>query len=305
MKFVVIGSGSIGSLFSSILFNAGQDVTVVEKNKAIVDAIQKNGLKIKRGDKEQVLPLKITDKIEEADIPDIIIFAVKSYDNVTAAEDCKKLMGPNTVLLTMQNGVGNYETISSILGEDNVFVGTTTFGSTTISPGNVISSETGSISIGEYKGGITPRINKLAEALRNGGFEIHEVDDVNSLVWTKLIVNVGINPIGALTKLRNLGTHENEAASYVQDKLIAEAVAVAKAKGIKFACPDPFEHVYEVCRSTSMNKASMFQDIDRGNKTEIRAINGAIVDEGKKLGVPTPVNDIVVHLVIARESGEK
>ena len=305
MKFIIIGAGSIGGLFGSILFNAGQDVTLVDINLEIVTAIKNNGLKIKRGEIEQVLPIKITDKIEEAGTPDIIIFAVKSYDNITAAQDCKKIMAPHSILLTMQNGIGNYETISSILGEEQVFVGTTTFGSTMFPVGQIVASETGSISIGEYSGGITERVSFLAKALRNGGFEIHEVENVNSLVWTKLIVNVGINPIGALTKLRNLYTKENKDASYVQNMLITEAVEVAKAKGISLACDNPYEYVYSVCKSTAMNKASMYQDVEKGNRTEIRAINGAIADEGKKYGIPTPVNDIITHLVIARESGDK
>ena len=305
MKFVILGSGSIGSLFGSILFNAGADVTLVEKNKTIVNAIKENGLKVKRGNDQKVLPIKITDNIEEVGTPDIIIFAVKSYDNLTAAQDCKKIVGSGTTVLTMQNGIGNYEAISSIVGSEHVVVGTTTFGSTMIAPGNIVSSETGSISIGEYGGGVTKRINDLAESLRNGGFEIHEVDDVNSLIWTKLVVNVGINAIGALTKLRNGDTEKNEDAHFVQYQLIKEAAAVAEAKGIKFACDDPFEHVYSVCRSTFSNKASMYQDIEKeGKRTEIRAINGAIVAEGKKLGIATPANELITHLVMAREKGE-
>ena len=159
------------------------------------------------------------------------MFTVKSYDNVTAARDCLKIIGPNTTILTLQNGVGNYETIASIVGEERTVVGTTTFGSTQYAPGCTRGSETGSISIGEFAGGISERISTLARQLREGGFEVFEVDNVNKLIWTKLAVNVGINAIGTLCNFENLYTSEIEEAGLLQKQAVEEVAAVAKAKG--------------------------------------------------------------------------
>ena len=303
MKIVVVGSGAIGTLFSSILFNHGQDVTLVEKRQEIIDAIQKNGLKILRGDKEQTLKIKITNRIEDVPSPDLIMFTVKSYDNVTAAQDCLKIIGNNTTVLTLQNGIGNYETIAEIVGKERTVVGTTTFGSTQFAPGCTRGSETGSISIGEYSGGISDRIKKLAKILEDGGFEVQMVDDVNSLIWTKLAVNVGINAIGALCRITNGQTHLVKPAGEIQKLAVEELMKVAKLEGIKLDYDHLYQHVTDVAVRTQSNKCSMLQDIENVNHTEVLAINGAIVDRGKKHGIETPVNFVLMNLVKAAELG--
>lgn len=304
MKIAIIGAGSIGSLFGSILFKAGQDVTLVEKNQKIVEAIKQHGLHITRGDKTEVLQINITNRIEDISDPDLIMMAVKSYDNVKAAEDCLKIISPNTTVLTLQNGIGNYETISGIIGKQQTLIGTTTFGSTLKSPGNVTSSESGIICIGEPEGGISPRINALADTLRDGGFDVHTTETLNSLIWTKLIVNAAINAIGALTCLRNIDTHDVAPAKKIQNLVISEAKKVADAKGIKLDTDNIYDYVFGVCQSTSTNKASMYQDVERGNPTEVEAINGAIVREGSLLGIETPINYALTQLVLARSHGE-
>lgn len=301
MKIVVVGAGSIGTLFSSILFKNSQDVTLVEIRPEVVKAISENGLLITRGSQTETLHIPITDNIEEVPNPDLIMFTVKSYDNVTAAHDCLKIIGPNTTVLTLQNGIGNYETISSIVGAERTCVGTTTFGSTQYEPGKTRGSETGSISIGEYEGGVTQRIEALASILRDGGFEVDCVEDVNSLVWTKLAVNVGINAIGALTHILNGQTHSIAAASEIQELAVQEFSAVAKAKGVNLDYDGILQHVVDVTISTSSNKCSMLQDIEARNRTEIKAINGAIVDAGVELGIPTPVNLVLTRLVQAEQ----
>lgn len=303
MKIVVVGAGSIGTLFGSILFNSGQDVTLVEKKPEIVQAIQKNGLKMIRGKEEQVLPIKITSQIEDVPNPDLIMFTVKSYDNIKAAHDCLKIIGTNTIVLTLQNGIGNYEVISEIIGAERTVVGTTTFGSTQFAPGCTRGSETGVISIGEYAGGLSPRIWSLAKTLTEGGFTIQMVEDVNSLIWTKLAVNVGINAIGALCRIRNIFTHDIEPAGEVQKLAVEEVKKVAAAKGIQLDYDHLYDHVVDVCYTTRDNKCSMYQDVESKNLTEVAAINGAIVDEGKKLGIDTPVNFVLTKLVKATEAG--
>lgn len=302
MKITIVGAGSIGTLFGSILFQAGQDVTLVEKRHEIVEAIRKNGLKIIRGADEKVLKIKITENIEEAANPDLIMFTVKSYDNVTAARDCLKIIGPNTTILTLQNGVGNYETIASIVGEERTVVGTTTFGSTQYAPGCTRGSETGSISIGEFAGGISERISTLARQLREGGFEVFEVDNVNKLIWTKLAVNVGINAIGTLCNFENLYTSKIEEAGLLQKQAVEEVAAVAKAKGLDLDYDHLYQHVVDVSESTAKNKCSMLQDVENKNLTEVLTINGAIMEEGKKLGISTPIKFVLTNLVKAKET---
>lgn len=301
MKVTIVGTGAIGSIFGTVLCNNGQDVTFVEKKQDYIKEIKENGLHIDYGQGEKVLNIKITDNIEDGGTPDLIIMAVKSYDNVQAAKDVLKVMGPNTLVLTMQNGVGNVETISEIIGKKQMIAGTTTFGSTVVKTGYVKSS-IGGIHIGEIAGGITERIKKIAKDLETGGFEVGISDNVTNLIWSKLLVNVGINPIGALTLRRNGEIPDFAPSAAVQKMLVDEGVAVAKAKGIKFDFEEEvLDHVIGVSHSTYQNKASMYQDVERGSITEVNAINGAIVSEGKKLGIPTPANEVITNLILARQ----
>ncbi|TWH51976.1 ketopantoate reductase family protein [Sporomusa sp. KB1] len=300
MKVTIVGTGAIGSIFGTVLCNAGQDVTFVEVKQDYIKAIKENGLHIDYGQGEKILNIKITDNIEDGGVPDLIINAVKSYDNIQAAKDCLKVMSPNTLILTMQNGVGNVETISEIVDPKRVIAGTTTFGSTVVKPGYVKSSM-GVIHIGEIDGGITERIEKIAKDLENGGFKVEISNNVTSLIWTKLLVNVGINAIGALTLRKNGEIPELAPAAAVQKMLVDEGAAVAKALGIKFDVEDIHEYVKKVCYGTAQNKASMYQDIERGSVTEVNSINGAIVREGKKLGIPTPANEVITNLILTRQ----
>ena len=303
MKILVMGAGAVGTLFGSILYRAGRDVTLVEKRREIVEAVQKNGLKITRGDDEQTYNINITQSIADVPNPDLIMFCVKSYDNVTAAMDCLKVVRPDTTVLTLQNGVGNYEVISKIIGKVRTLVGTTTFGSTQYAPGCTRGSVVGDISIGEFHGGTSERVTALAQALTEGGFTIHTVDDVNSLIWTKLAVNVAINAVGGLCRITNGQTYELEPARIVQKHAVDEVAAVAKAKKIKMDYAGLYDYCVKVSQTTSSNKCSMLQDIEAGNPTEVLAINGAVVSEGAKLGIKTPVNEVLTNLVKATELG--
>jgi 2-dehydropantoate 2-reductase len=300
MKVTIVGTGAIGSVKGTILFNHGQDVTFVEIRQDYIDQIKAHGLHIDYGEGEQVVPIHITNRIADGGTPDLVIMAVKSYDNVQAAKDVASVMGPNTTVLTMQNGVGNIETISQYVNPAQLIAGTTTFGSTVLKPGYV-KSAVGVIHIGEINGGMTDRIHKVADALKEGGFEVGISNNVTSLIWTKLLVNVGINAIGALTLRRNGEIPGLAPAAAVQKMVVDEGAAVAKALGIQFDVPDIHEYVKQVCFGTAQNKASMYQDVERGSQTEVLAMNGAIVAEGKKLGIATPANEVITDLILARQ----
>ncbi|CVK19112.1 MULTISPECIES: ketopantoate reductase family protein [Sporomusa] len=305
MKITVVGAGAIGGLFGSFLCKSGEEVTFVDINREHVAAIQAAGLIIERQSGTEVLTVKATTNIEEAGTPDLIIFSVKAYDNQQAAEDCLKIVGPDTIVLTVQNGVGNVETLSAVLGAGRIIAGTTAFGCTVLGPGRIKPSETGSISIGELDGRITPRLERVVAAFTKAGVEMHTSQNVDSLIWTKLLVNVGINPLGAITLLTNGQLLEHEETKSLQAAAVAEGAAVAKAKGIEFMTENILEHVRGVARGTYNNKASMRQDVERGSRTEVLAINGAIVAEGQKLGIPTPVNETLTKLVKAIEKRGK
>lgn len=297
MRVAIIGAGAIGALIGSILHANGEDVTLVDIWEEHIKVIQEQGLFVIRGNQTQSFKIKATTNIEDVKSPELIIFSVKSYDNEQAAKDCLKIVNENTTILTVQNGVGNIETIGDTLGYERILAGTNDFGSTVVKPGKIAVCEKGSMTIGELDGSITPRLERVVNLFAKAGVEIHISKEINNLIWTKLMVNVGINALAAITMLTNGQLLEHEETKALQAAAVNEGIAVAKAKGIEFLVNDILEHVRDVCRATYGNKASMRQDIERGAKTEISAINGAIVSEGQKHGIPTPVNDTLTKLI--------
>lgn len=298
MKIAVVGAGAIGGLFGSILTKGGLDVTLVDIWEESVKVMQSTGLTVvDQAGKEEVVKVKATTKIDEAGTPDLIMIAVKSYDTAQAARDCLKIVGADTMVFTVQNGVGNVDTIGDILGRNRIVAGTTSFGCTRLGPGKIKPSGIGEITIGELDGKITPRLQNLVDTFIKAGIEMHTSQNVDSLIWSKLVVNVGINALTAITMLKNGELLDYEETRSLQEAVVKEATAVAAAKNIKFLVDDPLAWVQEVASNTRDNKSSMRQDVERGSKTEVDFINGTIVREGLKLGIPTPVNDTLTKLV--------
>lgn len=297
MKIAVIGAGAIGGLLGSLLHASGEEVVLVDVWEEHIKIIQSSGLIVVGPDEEKTVRIKATADITEAGKPELIIVAVKSYDCLTAARDCLKIAGPDTIVLTLQNGVGNVEILGETLGRSRIIAGTCAFGSTVLGPGKIRPTPAGSLSIGELDGSITDRLRDIAAMFTRAGVEIHLSREVDSLIWTKLMVNVGINALAAITFLTNGELLEFEETRSLQAAAVNEGIAVAKAKGIPFMVDDVLEYVRNIARATYHNIASMRQDVERGARTEILAINGAIVAEGEKLGIPTPVNDTLTKLV--------
>lgn len=194
MKIAVVGSGAIGGLFGSMLAQGGLDVTLVDTWQEHVACMSAHGLLIERPNgKTEAIPVKTTTHIQDAAEPDLIIIAVKSYDTEQAATDCLSIVRPDTMILTVQNGVGNVDIIGNILGHHRILAGTTSFGCTRLAPGKIKSSDVGEITIGELSGNITPRLKQVVDTFSTAGFEMHTSQNVDSLIWSKLVVNVGIN----------------------------------------------------------------------------------------------------------------
>lgn len=298
MKIAIVGAGAIGGLFGSILSKNGMNVTLVDIWAEHVRVMQASGLTVVDGKEEETVKVKATTNIEDVGTPDLIILSVKSYDTEQAARDCLRIIGPESLIMTVQNGVGNVAKISEVLGRDRVIAGTTSFGSTMLGPGRIQPNGKGKINIGELDGRKTPRLHNVVNTLIKGGIDTEIVlGGVDNLIWTKLVVNVGINALTSITELRNGELLEYQETKLLQALVVEETKAVAQAQGIRFNVEDPLQHVMEIARDTYNNKSSMLQDIERGAKTEIDFINGAIVTEGKKRDIPTPVNEVLTLLV--------
>lgn len=298
LKIAVLGAGAMGCLYGSKLAESGQDVWLIDVWKEHVEAINENGLKIEGISGDRVVTnIKATTDPKDVGIADLVIVFVKATITDTALKGAVSLIGKDTIVLTLQNGLGNIEKISSVVGREKVVAGVTAHGSTMLGPGRIRHAGTGDTNIGEIDGTVTDRVKGLAEVFNKAGFKTNVVDNVLGLIWGKLMANIGINALTALTGLKNGQLIKFKETEELLELAVMEAAEVAKRKGIKLNHDDPVAYTKKVCELTADNKSSMLQDVSNKRKTEIEVINGAIVKEGEKLGVPTPINKALTNLI--------
>ena len=297
MNFLVVGPGAMGCLFASRLKKAGHHVTIVDHKPERADFINKSGILIEgAAGEERVRVPVVTGRAPEK--TDVVLICVKANQTREAAEEISSWLDLRAAVLTLQNGLGNLELLEEVFGKERVLGGVTSEGATLLGPGHAKHAGQGETIIGPAGPEDSP-VAKIVSAFEDAGFNTHSADEVGNLIWGKLIVNVGINALTAITRLKNGRLPAIGGARTVMKMAVGEAEIVANAKGINLPYPDPFERVLEVCRATAENKASMLQDVLGQRITEIQFINGAVVREGKKSGIPTPVNLTLTSLVSA------
>jgi 2-dehydropantoate 2-reductase len=294
MRFLVVGAGAMGCLFAARLKQAGFDVNLYEKIPERSRAIRARGIEVKAATGDYVVKVPAWSQ-KPRTAPDAVLFFVKSNDTEEAAESLKSWVKETTVFLTLQNGLGNMETLQRIFGGTRVLGGVTSEGATVLDHGKIRHAGSGETTLGPPCRGA----EQLVSAFRQSGFSSRIVEDSHALIWGKLIVNVGINALTALTGLKNGCLPRVGALRAVMEMAVKEAAAVAEAKHVRLPYPDPVSRVMDVCKATSENVSSMLQDVLRDRMTEIAFINGAVTREGKALGIPTPVNLVLTHLVEA------
>jgi 2-dehydropantoate 2-reductase len=302
MRIAMLGAGAMGSVFGSLLVKAGFEVIFLDIWQEHIQKLQKEGLRVRDASgKEELLPVRAFSSPEGLKPVDLVFLMVKAYDTETALNQWKALFGIETRLLTMQNGLGNVERIARHIPLERVIPGVTSRGAYVIGPGAVNNSGHAETVLGVVHPSQKQDSQGLAEIFTRAGVEVKFDEELNSLVWGKLLMNVAINPVGALTGMRN-----GEAVSYppalrLQELAMREGMAVGRAKGITFRYDDPVKKLKEIVSGAPMNRCSMLQDLDRGKRTEIDYINGAVVKLGEELKIPTPINEALTLLVKARE----
>jgi 2-dehydropantoate 2-reductase len=206
------------------------------------------------------------------------------------------LQKEDTVFLTLQNGLGNEEAICKWVDSRKVILGVTNHGATFIGPGRIRHAGWGKTYMGELDGKVTTRVTQLAQMFTGAGIETEVSINIHQLIWNKLFVNVGLNAVAALTGLKNGQVLDHPETLRVLETLVSEAVTVARNKGIPIE-GDPLEKVKTVLEITRENRCSMGQDFDNRRRTEIEAINGAVVREAERLGIPVPYNQVITDLI--------
>ncbi len=300
---VILGSGALGSIFGGRLTEARESVVLIDTWREHVDEMNNNGLNIEGVGGSRVIPVRaVTSPKEVEGKVELVIILVKSMDTETTIEDALPIIGNDTLVMTLQNGLGNAERIAEIVGGEKVIAGVTSDGATLLGPGHVRHIALGSTTIGPLTGEMTERVKETADLLTKAGFHTGLSTDVPSTIWDKLLVNAGINALTAVLRVPNGYLVKHKSAEKLLEMVLKESVEVCRAKGIKLE-RDPIEYCKQVARNTAGNLSSMYQDVLNRRPSEIDYINGAIAREGKRYGIETPVNEVLVKMVKAVEEG--
>ncbi|MEE4357575.1 MAG: 2-dehydropantoate 2-reductase [Desulfococcaceae bacterium] len=301
MRIVIIGAGAMGSLFGAML-SPVSEVYLIDPYKDHVNQILREGLRIDR--KEKTFTTRVCaacDAPEAAAQADLAIIFTKSGGTARAAHMAKNLLKKEGLVLTLQNGIGNAEIIAGIVGEKRALAGVTSHGGTLIGPGHVRHAGEGPTFISPFSPlSLSPE--PVLQVFQQAGIEVHLSDSLDSLIWGKLIINVGINALAAILRVPNGALARCPECEEIMKEAVREALGVCRALHIFLPYDNPLEQVRSVCGKTAENRASMLQDILRGAETEISVINGAIVEKGEELGISTPVNRFLTRMVQALEA---
>ena len=297
MNITVIGIGALGSLFAARLYDV-IPVTMLGHWPEQITAINQHGLTLIQPDgRRRTYPVPITNNPTHVPPADLAFILVKSSQTEQAAHLAQTVLKPDGLALTLQNGLGNGEKLTAVLGQDRVIQGVTSEGAAMQTPGVVRHAGHGQTHLAEQ-----PRTTPIVALLRQAGFQVESSQNVDSLLWGKLAINTAINPLTAVLRVPNGYLAENEAAQAVMAAAARETAEVAAARGIHLPYPDAAQQALSVAQATAANHSSMLQDILRGAPTEIEAICGEVIRYGRRHVVPTPINEALYHLVRALEN---
>lgn len=296
-NILILGTGAMATLFAARLAPFAE-VTLLGTWQEGVEALKSRGVTLIESDgSEKTYPVQAETDPKECKETQFALVLVKSWQTERAANQLAQCLSKDGLALTLQNGYGNLEALQSVLGTSRTTLGVTTTGATLLGPGRVRAGGVGSTHVADH-----PSIDPMVSLLQQAGFEIEVEADLDGLVWGKLIINAGINPLTALLEVPNGALLEDPHARALMGAAAEEAALVAQAYGARLPFNDPVRQVEDVAKRTAKNHSSMLQDIVRGAPTEIDAINGAIAREGERLGLKVPVNWTLWRLVRARVS---
>jgi 2-dehydropantoate 2-reductase len=295
-KILIIGSGALGSLFAARLAGAGHDVTMLGTWEEGLEAVRSQGVRlVDPAGVERRFAVHATDDPQVCKEARHALVLVKAWQTERAARQLAECLAGDGLAVTLQNGLGNRETLVQSLGAERVALGVTTTGATLLGPGRVKAGGEGPTSIEQ-----NPALGPLEEALKSAGFDVKIVEEARSLIWGKLVINSAINPLTALLRVPNGELLNRPSARQLMKELALETAQVAEAENIRLPFPDPAAAAEEVARQTVSNHSSMLQDVLRGAPTEIDAICGAVMNIAERHAIPAPANRMCWQLVSAQ-----
>lgn len=298
MNIAIVGPGAVGLLLAGYLHRGGAAVTLSDELPERADLINREGIRWEGVDRDSRFTVPVTLGLKDVSGTDLVILCVKAYHTEAASRQVHEA-GYRGPIMTLQNGVGNAETITASCPGSAVIAGITSEGANLAAANHVRHAGKGKTVFGPVVPGMPDSgfMKDLVSLMKKAGLDAELSADPQALVWGKVLVNAGINAITAILQVRNGQLLEIESARALMKDLVLEACEVIARKGIVLADGDPVARVEEVCRHTAANYSSMYMDVQHGRRTEIDFINGAIVREGIALGLACPYNDAVTKMV--------
>ncbi len=304
MKIAIFGVGAMGSIYAGLMAEAGHEVWAVDIWQAHVDAINQNGLRVEGASGDRVVPgIHATSNAADVGVCDLYVLATKAADVGPAAEMIAPLMGPESMLITIQNGLGAGERIARFMDTERVLLGVADgFGASMKGPGQVHHNAMNLIRVGEMNGGMSARLQEITQVWQDAGFNAQAFADIDQLIWGKYICNVAFS--GPCTVFDySLGELMADPAAWsIAQGCALEVYALGQAKNIAFTFDDPRAYVEAFGHKMPDARPSMLLDHHARRRSEIDAINGMAVELGKQLGIPTPYNEVLTVVIRQREA---
>jgi len=293
MKIAVVGTGAMGSVYAGLFAAAGHEVWAIDRWREHVEAMRSKGLRVEGASGDRTVKVHATTDARDAGPCDLVVLATKAMHVASAASSIPVLLKKETPVLSIQNGLGGPDTAASILGKDRVMVGVVGgFGASMRAPGHAHHNGMELVRLGEFGGPITERLKKVEDAWRGAGFRVKVFDDIDQLVWEKLLCNCAYSGPCAIAECTIAEVMADADLSRVSAECATEAYAVAMERNIKLGFNDPVAYVREFGSKIPHARPSVLLDLQLRKKSEIDVINGSI---------PRPVNQTLTQLVRAKE----
>jgi 2-dehydropantoate 2-reductase len=301
VKIAIVGTGAMGSVYAALLGDAGNEVWAVDRWQEHVDAINAHGLRLEGASGDRTVRMHATTTPAEAGVCDLVIVATKALDIEAAGQAIRPLIGPETTVLSIQNGLGAPDRLATIVGEERVAIGVVGgFGASMVGPGHAHHNGMELVRLGERHGPVTDRIRAIGQVWQDAGFRVSTYDDVDQLVWEKLLCNATFSGTCAVLEWTIGEVLADEEAWSVASGCTREVFAVAQAKGINLSFDDPVAYARAFGETIPGARPSMLLDVLAGRPCEVDVINGAIGPAARTVGLEAPINDAVAALVRAK-----
>jgi len=299
LKIAILGAGALGCAIGATLTEGGHETWLIDRSAAHVDAMRTHGLRVDDTRGSRQVPVRATTEPGEVGTAEVVIVLVKSFHTDAAIRGALTLVGPETVVLSLQNGLGHEDILADAVGRERVLAGKTYVGGVLRGKGHIESGVVGKHTIiGELDGRVTDRVQRIAESFSSAGLVTTISENIVGTMWDKLLVNVATGALSGITSLTYGQLYDEPLLKATSLAAVAEAIAAAQAAGVTLSMSDP-EQAWTLAAEglPAAFKTSMLQSLEKGSATEIDFINGSVVRWGARHGVPTPVNATLVACI--------